>query len=141
RSMPAHIPETLRDATRAMAMRLAPPSRHWREIIRREWWSILVATANRVSRDNVSILAAGVAFYIFVAIPSSLTAVVSIYGLMFNPAQVERQIASLIGLLPSDVIDIVTNFLKLLAAKPQSTLGLRLILGLLIALWSAQSGA
>ncbi|HEX3970540.1 MAG TPA: YihY/virulence factor BrkB family protein [Stellaceae bacterium] len=141
--MSAGIPDTkiLRDAKRALALRIIPQARHWREIVRREWWAILLATGARISRDNVSILAAGVAFYIFVAIPSSLTAIVSVYGLMFNPLEVENQVSSMIGVLPADVIEIVTNFLKLLAAKPQSTLGLRLILGLIVAIWSAQSAA
>ncbi len=141
--MSAGIPNTkiLRNAKRALTTRILPQARHWREIVRREWWSILLATGARIGRDNVSILAAGVAFYIFVAIPSSLTAVVSVYGLMFNPMEVENQVGSLIGLLPADVIDILDNFLKLLAAKPQSTLGLRLILGLGVAIWSAQSAA
>lgn len=133
--------QLLRDAKVAITTRLIPEARRWQEIVRRDWWSILVATGARIGRDNVSILAAGVAFYIFVAIPSSLTAVVSVYGLMFNPLQVQAQVNSLIGLLPADVIDILTSFLKLLAAKPQSTLGLRLIIGLLIAIWSAQSAA
>ena len=141
--MSAGIPDAkiLRNAKRALTTRIIPQARHWREIVRREWWSILLATGARIGRDNVSILAAGVAFYIFVAIPSSLTAVVSVYGLMFNPMEVENQVGSLIGLLPADVIDILDNFLKLLAAKPQSTLGLRLILGLGVAIWSAQSAA
>lgn len=141
--MSAGIPDAkiLRDAKRALTTRIIPQARHWREIVRHEWWSILLATGARIGRDNVSILAAGVAFYIFVAIPSSLTAVVSIYGLMFNPLEVEKQVSSMIGLLPDDVIDIVTNFLRLLSANPQSTLGLRLILGLGVAIWSAQSAA
>jgi len=141
--MSAGIPDAkiLRKARRVLAKRIIPQARQWREIVRSEWWSILVATGARVGRDNVSILAAGVAFYIFVAIPSSLAAVVSIYGLMFNPLEVESQVKSLVGLLPADVIDIVTNFLKLLAANSQSTLGLRLILGLVVAIWSAQSAA
>lgn len=141
--MSAGLPDAkiLRKAKRVLAAKIIPQARHWREIVRREWWSILLATGARIGRDNVSILAAGVAFYIFVAIPSSLTAVVSVYGLMFNTLQVESQVGSLIGLLPSDVIDILNNFLKLLAAKPQTTLGLRLILGLGVAIWSAQSAA
>lgn len=141
--MSAGIPDAkiLRDAKRALTTRIIPQARRWHEIARREWWSILVATGARIGRDNVSILAAGVAFYIFVAIPSSLTAIVSVYGLMFNPLQVESQVGELIGLLPADVIDILTSFLKLLATKPQSTLGLRLVLGVVVALWSAQSAA
>jgi membrane protein len=141
--MSAGIPDAkiLRHAGRVLATRIIPQALHWRAVVRRERRSILVATGARIGRDNVSILAAGVAFYIFVAIPSSLTAIVSIYGLMFNPLEVESQVGSLIGLLPADVIDIVTNFLTLLATKSQSALGLRLILGLLVAIWSAQSAA
>jgi membrane protein len=131
----------VRDAKAAITEQLIPRTRLWHEIVLRDWASILVSTGARIGRDNVSVLAAGVAFYIFVAIPSSLTAIVSVYGLMFNPAQVESQVGSLIGLLPADVIRILTNFLQLLAAKPQTTLGLRLVIGLMVALWSAQSAA
>lgn len=140
-SADTHDRRLVRDAKRVLTTRLIPQARRWQEIVRRDWASILVATGARIGRDNVSVLAAGVAFYIFVAIPSSLTAIVSVYGLMFNPSQVESQVGSLIGLLPADVVNVLTNFLKLLAAKPQSALGLRLVLGLLVALWSAQSAA
>lgn len=65
-------------------------ARRWHELVRHEWWSIGKAIGVRIGRDNVSLLAAGVAFYIFVAIPSGLAAIVSVYGLMFNPTQVEN---------------------------------------------------
>jgi membrane protein len=141
--MSASVPDSklVHDAKRAIATRLLPRARLWHEMVRREWWSILVAIGMRIGRDNVSLLAAGVAFYIFVAIPSGLAAVVSVYGLMFNPSQVQRQIVYLVGVLPEDVIAILGDFLKMLAAKPQSALGLHLILGLMVAVWSAQSAA
>ncbi|HEV8015721.1 MAG TPA: YihY/virulence factor BrkB family protein [Stellaceae bacterium] len=137
----AHDTKIIRDAKRAIATQLIPRARRWHEMVRREWWSILMAIGMRIGRDNVSLLAAGVAFYIFVAIPSALAAIVSVYGLMFNPSQVESQIVSLMGVLPADVITILGDFLQMLAAKPQSTLGLHLILGLAVAVWSAQSAA
>ena len=141
--MPPGGPDSsvLRDAKQALTAKLLPRARLWHEIVRREWWSILVAIGARIGRDNVSLLAAGVAFYIFVAIPSGLAAIVSVYGLMFNPDQVEKQVASMVGVLPADVISIVRDFLTMLAAKAQSTLGVHLILGLFIAMWSAQSAA
>ncbi|MGH9560051.1 MAG: YihY/virulence factor BrkB family protein, partial [Terracidiphilus sp.] len=94
-----------------------------------------------MSRDNILVLTAGVAFYVFVAIPSGLAAVVSIYGLIFNPADVQHQSVWLVGLLPADVLRILTNFLAMLAARQPSTLGFRMFVGLLIALWSAQSAS
>ena len=110
-------------------------------MVRHEWWNILLAIGVRIGRDNVSLLAAGVAFYIFVAIPAGLAAIVSVYGLMFNPTQVENQIDVMSGLLPTDVIQLLAGFLKMLATRPQSALGVRLIIGLLVAIWSAQSAA
>lgn len=109
--------------------------------MRDDWVDVLVSVAARVSRDNVLILTAGVAFYVFVAIPSGLAAVVAIYGLVLNPADVQHQTVWLVGLLPADVIRILTNFLAMLAAKQHSTLGVRMLAGLLIALWSAQSAS
>lgn len=96
-SADTHDRRLVRDAKRVLTTRLIPQARRWQEIVRRDWASILIATGARMGRDNVSVLAAGVAFHLFVAIPSSLTAIVSIYGLMFNPTQVESQVGSLIG--------------------------------------------
>ncbi|HVA15850.1 MAG TPA: YihY/virulence factor BrkB family protein [Stellaceae bacterium] len=140
-SASTHDNQLLRGAKIAITTRLIPRALRWHEMVRREWWSILLAIGTRIGRDNLSLLAAGVAFYIFVAIPSGLAAIVSIYGLMFNPDQVQSQIGSLIGLLPADVITVLADFLKMLAAKPQSALGLRLVIGLAVAIWSAQSAA
>lgn len=109
--------------------------------MREDRFDVLVSIATRVSRDNILVLTAGVAFYVFVAIPSGLAAVVSIYGLISNPADVQHQSVWLAGLLPADVLRILTNFLAMLATRQPSTLGLRMLLGLLIALWSAQSAS
>jgi len=100
---------------------------------------MLIRVAQRISRDNVSILAAGVAFYVFVAIPAGLTAVISVYGLLFDLADVEHQLASMAGLLPADVITLISGFLATVIANPRAQLGASLIVALLIALWSTQS--
>lgn len=128
--------------SRALAAgRYDSSARHWKDVLREDWFDVLVSIAARVNRDNVLILTAGVAFYVFVAIPSGLAAVVAIYGLVFNPADVQHQAVWLVGLLPADVIQILTNFLAMLAARQPSTLGVRMLMGLLIALWSAQSAS
>lgn len=118
-----------------------PRAREWHRVLRRDGWSILTALGARVSRDNVFLLSAGIAFYIFVGIPSGLAAIIAIYGLMLDPAQVENQIASLIGVLPADVITVLGNFLHMLSARERTTLSLHLVFGLAIALWSAQAAA
>jgi membrane protein len=124
-----------------VAGRLTAPGRRWNEIWRHDRTRALIEIGMRIGRHNISILAAGVAFFVFVAIPSGLTAIISIYGLAFNPEQVERQVLALSGILPADVIDILSNFLSMLAAEGQSALSARLLLGLGIGLWSAQAAA
>ncbi len=100
-----------------------------------------IAVARRAGRDNLSMLAAGVAFYAFVGIPSGLTAIVSVYGLIFDRADVERHLGMLADILPSDAINVLWSFLGMLAATPEATLSLHFFAGLFVALWSAQSAA
>jgi membrane protein len=105
----------------------------------RDWASILFRVGNRIVRDNVSILAAGVAFYVFVAIPAALTVVVSIYGLFFGSRHIEGDLAPMAALLPVDVISIISDIVKSAAARPNAVLGAGLAVALFVALWSAQS--
>jgi membrane protein len=106
----------------------------------RGWRSFLFGVGARISRDNISVLAAGVAFYVFVAIPSALTVIVSLYGLLFNPADVEGHVAAMAGVLPFDVITILSGFLTTLTANPPGKLSVSLLAGFLVAVWSTQSG-
>ena len=65
----------------------------------------------------------------------------SVYGLAFDPQDVDRHLLFAEGVLPHDVITIVTSYLQMLAANPPATLGGKLAVGMAVALWSAQSAA
>jgi membrane protein len=108
------------------------PPRGWKQVLRRVF--------ARMSRDNVSVLAAGVAFYAFLAIPSALTALVALYGLAFNPADVQRQLSAMHGVVPDQALQLVSKQLLTLTSRPPETLGLSLAIALLVALWGARSG-
>lgn len=110
------------------------------EIPRRGWWDIAMRTKDDVSRNNLSLIAAGAAFYAFLAIPSAITALVSLYGLVFDPRGVQRQVEAMRGLLPDDAIRLISEQLQTLASHPNSTLGVGLVMSLALALWSARSG-
>lgn len=101
--------------------------------------AVILALFDRISRDNAFLLAAAIAFYAFTSVPSALTAVVSLYGLAFNPQDIETHVAALGGLLPSDVIGVISGFLHFLVSKPPSQLGLGLFVGLAVAVWGVQS--
>ncbi len=111
----------------------SPPSRL------RYVWNIVAATYTRSSNDHLSGLAAGSAFYAFLSIFPALSAVVSIYGLVSDPAIVERQIGSSQGLLPQEVVEMLQSWLHTVVIGPQIKFGIGLALSLLLALWSASS--
>jgi membrane protein len=104
------------------------------------WWAILKRTWQQMSEDNVSILAAGVAFYALLSIFPALTAVVSLYGLVADPNTVEEQINAMQGLLPPEAVSLVATWLHSLVQGPTAKFGVSFIVSLLLALWSARSG-
>lgn len=111
-----------------------------RDIPRAGWRDILLRTRSEMSEDYMGITAAGVAFYLLLAIFPALAALVSIYGLMFDPADVQRQMQGAMAVLPSQAAGILEGQLRSLTAQPSSGLGVGLIVGLLLAVWSSAKG-
>lgn len=107
------------------------PARGWIQVVKRGW--------KGAKADQVPLLAAGVAFYAFMAIFPALIAVVSIYGLFADPSTIANQLNSLTATLPDEARQIITDQVTALSTRRQ-TLGISLILSLLIALWSASAG-
>ena len=101
---------------------------------------IAKAVFERFGRDNISLVAAGIAFYILAAIFPALAAIVSIYGLFADPNQVSNRISSLDGVLPPEALKIITDGLDSFAHKSGSQLSFALVISLMIALWSARAG-
>ena len=102
-------------------------------------WSILAHTVRRVSRDNLSGLAAGAAFYALLGIFPALTAVVSVYGLVSDPKTVAQQITAMDAILPPEASKLVAAWLQTFVQGPPSRFGIGLIVSVLLAFWSAWS--
>jgi membrane protein len=89
------------------------------EIPPRGWKDILVRTYHSLSDDGVTALAAGVNYYILLALFPGITALVSIYGLVADPADIGEHLASLSGAIPSDAISIISGQLHFLASQDE----------------------
>jgi membrane protein len=109
------------------------------EIPARGWKDVLFRLKDRLLSDNISIMAAGVAFYGFLAIPSALTAMVAIYGLVFNPADAQRQLGSLQGILPEEAAGVIAQQLASVTAHANSTLSISAVVAILVALWGVRA--
>ncbi len=108
------------------------PWRGWRAVIRRTFLEMLT--------DRVSLVAAGCAFYGTLALFPAMSMLISLYGLMFDPAAIEPQVALLRDLLPPSAFTLISDRLHVLVTKPPTTLGLGLVLSTAVALWSSASG-
>lgn len=106
----------------------------------RGWWQILRRAWAESKKDQVPLLAAGVAFYSFMALFPAMIAAITLYGLVADPATVARQADKLTSAMPSDAASLVTRQMKALADSPHQSLGLGLVIALLLALWSAAGG-
>lgn len=104
------------------------------------WWSILKRTAIESNNDRVMTEAAGITFYALLSLFPALTALVSIYGLFADRATIQQHVSDLSGFLPEGGMTIINEQLQRLIESPQQALGFGAIVGLLVALWSANQG-
>ncbi len=109
-----------------------PPHRPWRQALIRAFW--------RIQSHRTDLAAAGCAFYATLALFPALSMLVSVYGLLFDPASVAQQLELLEGLLPPDAYSLIGRQVHDLVARPTATLGWNLALAAAITLWSASAG-
>ena len=110
------------------------------EFSARDWWAIIKMTWREIHDDNVTIVAAGVAFFTLLAIFPMITACLSIYGMFADPGQVEGLLQSVNSVLPAEAWAILQSQITSVITAPNAGLGLGIAIGLLIALWSAGAG-
>ena len=111
-----------------------------KEIPKKGWKDIATRVKDQLDDDHVSIVAAGVAFYFFLALFPTIAAALSIYGLVMDPAQVEQQMSQLGNILPGQAHDMISGILESNAEKAEQTLGWSLVISILLSLWSANKG-
>jgi membrane protein len=110
------------------------------EIPPRGWFAVLKRVKAEVKEDNVPLLAAGVAFYAMLALFPAIIAVVTIYGMVADPAQVESQVNEFAKGLPSGADQLITEQLKNVVNAGEQSLSIGLALSLLAVFWSVSSG-
>lgn len=112
---------------------LAMPARGWKEVLGRSW--------KEAGDDNIGLIAAGVAFYAFLALVPLLGAVVLSYGLIASPETVVKNMQGLTSVMPADAAKLIGEQLLNVVQTSGSKKGLGLLLALGIALFGARNGA
>ncbi|HMO06231.1 MAG TPA: YihY/virulence factor BrkB family protein [Paracoccaceae bacterium] len=94
----------------------------------------------RISARDLGLIAAGVAFFGFLALFPALAAVVALWSLAADPAVVRDWMALAQDYLPADGYDLVAAQVESLLTATSRTIGLTTALSFLLALWSARAG-
>lgn len=110
------------------------------EIPARGWKDILLRVYGNIGEDRVMLVAAGVTFYSLLAIFPAIAALVALYGLFADPANITSHVDSLSGMVPSGVLEVLRNQMHHVAAQGHTKLGLAFLIGFVISLWSANAG-
>jgi membrane protein len=110
------------------------------EIPAKGWKDIAKRTGKEVKADQVPLLAAGVAFYVLLALFPAIIAGVSIYGLVADPQTVRDQINRLAETLSPETAKLIGTQIQQVTSSAGGALGLATVIGILTALWSASSG-
>lgn len=108
------------------------PKAGWKDVARR--------VKDEIKADQVPVVAAGVAFYAWLALIPAMLAVVMVYGLVTDAEQVTRQIEAFTSSLSPEasqmLVDVVTNA----TSGDAGGLTAGVAIGLLGVLWSASGG-
>jgi len=120
------------DRGRSAASPIAIPASGWKDI----FWR----TYRQIGDDRLLAVAAGVVFYMLLALFPAITALVSLYGILTNPATINDHFLLLQGVVPEGAIGIIKEQVTRLTQTSNTALGFGFFLGLALALWSANAG-
>jgi membrane protein len=103
-------------------------------------WTVLSRAWGGISSDRVALSAAGCAFWATLALFPAISMLISIYGMLFDPTTVEPQLDLLRNLLPPEGFALIAGRVHTLVSHGRAELGLSLLIGTAVALWSASTG-
>lgn len=96
--------------------------------------------AGRIREHNLTLVAAGVAFYAFLAFVPALIAFISMYGLVADPDDVTQQVEDVASALPMEVQDFLVFQLTSIIEANTAGVSITLLVAAVLALWSASGG-
>ncbi len=106
------------------------PAGGWFQIAKRGW--------AEAKDDNVPLMAAGMAYYAFLAIFPAIIAAVLLYGFFADPKQITAQIDALGSAVPPAIKDTITS--QITTAAGNGAVGVSAVVAILLALFSASGG-
>lgn len=104
------------------------------------WRDVALRVKDEITADHVSVVSAGVAFFGLLAIFPAIATLMSIAGLIIDPATIETQLQQVTSVLPQGAASIIQNQASEVASGSGTAIGLAAIVGILLSLYSASKG-
>ncbi|TMJ00070.1 MAG: YihY/virulence factor BrkB family protein [Alphaproteobacteria bacterium] len=106
----------------------------------RGWKDILWRTYEEISADRLFMIAAGVTFYAMLAFVPAITALVSLYGLFAKASTIDQHLSFIASMMPGSAYELIGDQITRIAGNNDGKLTFAFVLGLGVALWSANAG-
>ena len=105
-----------------------------------KWLGIAKRTLAEIVADRIPFVAAGVTFFILLALFPAIASVVSLYGLFADRASIAHLVDHAAAFLPGGAVTVLDAELHRLIAQKPGKLNLAFLIGFVIAVWSASGG-
>ena len=106
-----------------------------------DWKSTAKRTLKEIKEDRVTLIAAGMAYYWFLALFPAVIALVGVLGLIDAPSEtINSMEESVRNTLPAGASDIMGDAIGNANSTKESASGVAAIIGIVVALWSASAG-
>jgi membrane protein len=105
-----------------------------------EWCQVVIEVWRALYRNRLFLVAAGVAFFILLALFPALSALVAVWSLFADPRAVTQAIGDLAFVLPPGAAEILKSQTELVAAGAQHDLTFYIAFSILVSVWSANAG-
>lgn len=110
------------------------------EVPKRGWMDISKRAFAEMNNKNLFLVAGGVTYSVLLALFPGLVALVSLYGLISDPSQVEKQVGAMSGMMPGSAQKLISTELHSIVTSSGGALSTGAVIGILFALYSASRG-
>jgi membrane protein len=103
------------------------------------WVEVAKRVKGRIKEHHLTLSAAGVAFYAFLASVPALAALITIAGMVLTPERAVEIVDDLLDAAPDEVSSVLSSQLETVAGADGGALSIGLVISLGAALWAASS--
>ncbi|VWX51436.1 YhjD/YihY/BrkB family envelope integrity protein [Novosphingobium sp. 9U] len=122
----------------------APPGTHasspW-SLPRAAWVQVVKRVYVMIGFHELGLLAAGLAFFVFLALTPLIAATVMIYGLIGDPAGVQAQMEAIVRVVPADAARLIEEQLLQIVTTSTGVTGFALLIALFFAVYGGMRAA